>query len=79
MLSWPPLTDTQLSYVAPCSWALPSGHTPGNRQDRRAKPGEVSGVVYASTPGMSGSRTSHLPPLKKSYGGGDSNPVGGTG
>ncbi|VDL98988.1 unnamed protein product, partial [Schistocephalus solidus] len=34
-----------------------------------------SGVVCASTPGMSDSRTSHLPPLKKSYGGGDSNPA----
>ncbi|VDM00680.1 unnamed protein product [Schistocephalus solidus] len=37
----------------------------------------VSGVVSVSTPGLSDSRTSHLPPLKKSYGGGDSNPVGG--
>ncbi|VDL86672.1 unnamed protein product, partial [Schistocephalus solidus] len=35
----------------------------------------VHGVVCASTPGMSDSRTSHLPPLKKSYGGGDSNPA----
>ncbi|VDL93401.1 unnamed protein product [Schistocephalus solidus] len=34
----------------------------------------VSGVVCVSTPGMSDSRTSHFPPLKKSYGGGDSNP-----
>ncbi|VDL98808.1 unnamed protein product [Schistocephalus solidus] len=33
----------------------------------------VSGVVCASTPGPD-ARTSHLPPLKKSYGGGDSNP-----
>ncbi|VDL96589.1 unnamed protein product [Schistocephalus solidus] len=34
------------------------------------------GAVWASTPGMSDSRTSHLPTLlKKSYGGGDSNPV----
>ncbi|VDM02093.1 unnamed protein product [Schistocephalus solidus] len=37
----------------------------------------VSGVVCAFTPGMSDSRTCHLPPVKKSYGGGDSNPVGG--
>uniref|UniRef100_A0A183TND9 Serine/threonine protein kinase n=1 Tax=Schistocephalus solidus TaxID=70667 RepID=A0A183TND9_SCHSO len=37
----------------------------------------VFGVVCASTLGMSDSRTSHLPPLKKSYGGGDSIPVGG--
>nr|VZI44050.1 unnamed protein product [Spirometra erinaceieuropaei] len=29
-----------LSPVAPRSWALLSGHTPGNRLDRRAKPGE---------------------------------------
>ncbi|VDL89247.1 unnamed protein product [Schistocephalus solidus] len=35
----------------------------------------VSGVVCASIPGMSESRTSHLPPLKKSYGEGDSNPA----
>ncbi|VDM03006.1 unnamed protein product, partial [Schistocephalus solidus] len=75
MLLWPPLPGTQLSPVAPRSWVLPSGHTPGNRHDRRAKPGRVSGVVCASTPGMSDSRTSHLPPLKKSYGGGDSNPA----
>ncbi|VDL92647.1 unnamed protein product [Schistocephalus solidus] len=34
----------------------------------------ASGVVCASTPGMSGSRTSHLPPLKKSFGGGDIDP-----
>nr|VZI51277.1 unnamed protein product [Spirometra erinaceieuropaei] len=26
--------------MAPRSWALLSGHTPGNRLDRRAKPGE---------------------------------------
>ncbi|VDL91186.1 unnamed protein product [Schistocephalus solidus] len=35
----------------------------------------VSGVVCASTPGMSDSRSSHHPSLKKSYGGSDSNPV----
>ncbi|BHF84938.1 hypothetical protein SprV_1002809200 [Sparganum proliferum] len=29
-----------LAPVAPRSWALLSGHTPGNRLDRRAKPGE---------------------------------------
>ncbi|VDM00726.1 unnamed protein product [Schistocephalus solidus] len=40
MLLWPPITGTQLSTVAPRSWVLPSGHTPGNRHDRRAKPGE---------------------------------------
>ncbi|VDM04870.1 unnamed protein product [Schistocephalus solidus] len=39
----------------------------------------VFGVVCASTPSMSDSRTSHLPPIIKSYGGGDSNPVGGPG
>ncbi|VDL90442.1 unnamed protein product [Schistocephalus solidus] len=37
--------------------------------------GRVSGVVCASTPGMSDSRTSHLPPLKMSYGVVDSNPA----
>ncbi|VDL85244.1 unnamed protein product [Schistocephalus solidus] len=40
MLLWPPLSGTQLSPVAPRSWVLPSGHTPGNRYDQRAKPGE---------------------------------------
>ncbi|VDL88916.1 unnamed protein product [Schistocephalus solidus] len=38
MLLWPPLTGTQLSAVAPRNWALPSGHTPSSRHDRRAKP-----------------------------------------
>ncbi|VDL91898.1 unnamed protein product [Schistocephalus solidus] len=38
MLLWPPLTGTQISPVAPGSWVLPSGHTPGNRHDQRAKP-----------------------------------------
>ncbi|VDL89322.1 unnamed protein product [Schistocephalus solidus] len=38
MLLWPPLTDTNLSPVAPRSWVLPSSHTLGNRHDRRAKP-----------------------------------------
>ncbi|VDL92238.1 unnamed protein product [Schistocephalus solidus] len=38
----------------------------------------VSGVVCASTLGMSDSRTSHLPPLNNSYGGGDSNPYPNT-
>ncbi|VDL89446.1 unnamed protein product [Schistocephalus solidus] len=40
MLLWPPLTGTQLSPVAPRSWVLSSSHTPGNRHDRWAKPGE---------------------------------------
>ncbi|VDL91980.1 unnamed protein product [Schistocephalus solidus] len=40
MLLWPPLTGTQLSTVAPRSWVLPSGDTPGNRHYPRAKPGE---------------------------------------
>ncbi|VDM05700.1 unnamed protein product [Schistocephalus solidus] len=35
----------------------------------------VSGIVWASTPGMSDSRTSHLSPFKKSYGEGDRNPA----
>ncbi|VDL90204.1 unnamed protein product [Schistocephalus solidus] len=35
----------------------------------------VSGVVCASTSGMSDALTSHLPPLKKSYGGDDSSPA----
>ncbi|VDM02255.1 unnamed protein product [Schistocephalus solidus] len=40
MLLWPLLTGTQLSSVAPRSSAPPSGHTLGNRHDRRAKTGE---------------------------------------
>ncbi|VDM02983.1 unnamed protein product [Schistocephalus solidus] len=40
MLLWLPLAGTQLSSVAPRSWDLPSGHTLGNRHDRRTKPGE---------------------------------------
>ncbi|VDL89337.1 unnamed protein product [Schistocephalus solidus] len=35
----------------------------------------VSGAMCASTPSMSDSRTSQLRPLKKSYGGGNSNPA----
>ncbi|VDL85276.1 unnamed protein product [Schistocephalus solidus] len=38
MLLWPHLAGTQLSLVAPRSWALLSGHTSGNRHDWRAKP-----------------------------------------
>ncbi|VDM06265.1 unnamed protein product [Schistocephalus solidus] len=48
MLLWPPLTGTQLSSVAPRSWVLPTGHTPGICNDRWAKPG-----VCVFTPGMS--------------------------
>ncbi|VDL93343.1 unnamed protein product [Schistocephalus solidus] len=43
MLLWPPLTGTQVSPVAPQSWVLPSGPTPGNRRDRRAKQGKGLG------------------------------------
>ncbi|VDM06023.1 unnamed protein product, partial [Schistocephalus solidus] len=42
MLLWPPLSGIQLSSVAPRSWVLPSGHTPGNRHERRAKPGQIA-------------------------------------
>ncbi|VDM02222.1 unnamed protein product [Schistocephalus solidus] len=40
MLPRPPLTGTQLSSVAPRSWALSSGHTLGNGHNRWAKQGE---------------------------------------
>ncbi|VDM06369.1 unnamed protein product [Schistocephalus solidus] len=40
MFLWPPLTGTQLSPVATRSRVTPSGHTPGNHHDRRAKPVE---------------------------------------
>ncbi|VDM05247.1 unnamed protein product [Schistocephalus solidus] len=77
MLLWPPLTGTQLSPVAPRSWVLPSGHTRATVTTGGLNQVRASGVVCASTPGMSDSRTSHLTPLKKSYGGGHSNAVGG--
>ncbi|VDM05488.1 unnamed protein product [Schistocephalus solidus] len=66
MLLWPPLTGTQLTPVAPRSWVLPSGHTPGNSHDRRAKPGEGLRCCVCLHTGLSDSRTS---PLKKLYGG----------
>ncbi|VDL87490.1 unnamed protein product [Schistocephalus solidus] len=69
MLLWPPRTGTQRSLVAPRSSALPSSY------DWWAKPREGLRRVVC----VSDSRTSHLTPLKKSYGGGDSNPVGGPG
>ncbi|VDM02278.1 unnamed protein product [Schistocephalus solidus] len=34
------LTCAELSPVAPRSWLLPNGHTPCNRHDQRAKPGD---------------------------------------
>uniref|UniRef100_A0A183TIB8 Endo/exonuclease/phosphatase domain-containing protein n=1 Tax=Schistocephalus solidus TaxID=70667 RepID=A0A183TIB8_SCHSO len=37
---WPPLTGTQLFFVAPRSWALPSGQTPDKHHDQQAKPGK---------------------------------------
>ncbi|VDL89491.1 unnamed protein product [Schistocephalus solidus] len=40
MLLWPPLTGTQLSPVAPRSWAPLSDRTLCNRHDQRSKPGE---------------------------------------
>ncbi|VDL88438.1 unnamed protein product [Schistocephalus solidus] len=49
MLLWPPLTGTQLSPVAPRSWVLPSGHTPGNRATLTSGLLEV-GFFPAATP-----------------------------
>ncbi|VDL81469.1 unnamed protein product [Schistocephalus solidus] len=50
MLLWPPLTGTHLSPVAPRSWVLPSGYTPGNRPDQWPKPGEgLRCCVYLHT------------------------------
>ncbi|VDM03449.1 unnamed protein product [Schistocephalus solidus] len=50
MLLWPPLSGTQLLPVTPHSWAFPSGKTPGNRNDRRTKPGEgLRGCVCLHT------------------------------
>ncbi|VDL90299.1 unnamed protein product [Schistocephalus solidus] len=40
MLLWPPLSDSQLSPVVPRCTVLQSGHTPGNRHNRRTNPGE---------------------------------------
>uniref|UniRef100_A0A183SEX3 Endo/exonuclease/phosphatase domain-containing protein n=1 Tax=Schistocephalus solidus TaxID=70667 RepID=A0A183SEX3_SCHSO len=61
-------------------WLLKVGFFPAATPRATATTGvlnqvRVSGVVWASTHGMSVSRTSHLPPLKKSYGGGDNNPA----
>ncbi|VDL98927.1 unnamed protein product [Schistocephalus solidus] len=47
MLLRPSLTDTNLLPVAPRSWAQPSSHTPDNRKDRRAIPGE--GLWYCTS------------------------------
>ncbi|VDL99992.1 unnamed protein product [Schistocephalus solidus] len=47
MLLWLPLTGTQLPPVAPRSQALPSGHTLGNRHDRRAKQGSDGGGEFS--------------------------------
>ncbi|VDL97958.1 unnamed protein product [Schistocephalus solidus] len=44
------LPGTQLSPVAPRSWVLPSGHTPGGRNDRWAKSARAFGALYTSTP-----------------------------
>ncbi|VDM02195.1 unnamed protein product, partial [Schistocephalus solidus] len=49
MLLWPPLTGTQLSPLAPRSWVLPSGHNPGNRHDRRAKPADRGSQIAKYT------------------------------
>ncbi|VDL89528.1 unnamed protein product [Schistocephalus solidus] len=44
-----PLTGTQLSPVAPRCWVLPSGHTPGNHQDWRAKPADRGSQIAKYT------------------------------
>ncbi|VDL99298.1 unnamed protein product [Schistocephalus solidus] len=77
MLLWPPLTGTQRSSVAPRSWVPPSDNKPGIRATVTIgglNQLRVTGVVCASTPGMSESRNSHLPPLKKPYGGATATP-----
>ncbi|VDL89178.1 unnamed protein product [Schistocephalus solidus] len=50
MLLWPPLTGTQLSPVAPRSWVFLKRHNPGNRTDRRAKPGCSGESTHTATP-----------------------------
>ncbi|VDL90464.1 unnamed protein product [Schistocephalus solidus] len=74
MLLGPPLTGTKLSPVAPRSWALPSGHFPGNVPNSGLNQVRVSGAVCASTPGLSDSRASHVPTSQKFLRWGDSNP-----
>ncbi|VDM05502.1 unnamed protein product [Schistocephalus solidus] len=74
MLLWPPLTVTQLSPVAHRSWFFPAATPRATVTSGGLKQLRVSSVVCASTLRRSDSRTSRLPPLKKSYGGGDSNP-----
>ncbi|VDM04058.1 unnamed protein product [Schistocephalus solidus] len=61
MLLWPPLTGTQLSPVAPRSWVLPSGHSQGNRHDRRAKPA-ISDAAIHRLPQVDTNNDLDLPP-----------------
>ncbi|VDM05923.1 unnamed protein product [Schistocephalus solidus] len=63
MLPWPPLTGTQLSQVAPRSWVLPSGHTPGNPHDRRAKPATSRGSKIPTYAVVKLKQTTILPVL----------------
>ncbi|VDL88641.1 unnamed protein product [Schistocephalus solidus] len=79
MLLWPPLTGTLLSHLPHRSRVLPAAPPRATVTTGGLNHVRVPGAVCASTPGMPDSRTSHLPPLKKSYGGGDSNPVGSPG
>ncbi|VDL85825.1 unnamed protein product [Schistocephalus solidus] len=50
MLLSPTLTVSQPSSMAPGSWFLPSGHTPGNRHHRQAKQAHYSLPSYFSSP-----------------------------
>ncbi|VDL93715.1 unnamed protein product [Schistocephalus solidus] len=72
MFLWPRLSGTQLSPVDPRSCVLPSGAAQGNCHDWRAKQGEGLRCCVSPHPVC---LTCHLPPLKKSYGWADSNPV----
>ncbi|VDL98360.1 unnamed protein product [Schistocephalus solidus] len=65
MLLWSSLTGTQLSPVAPRSWVLPSGHTPGNRHDRRAKP--ETGEPVPGEPKHNRDRLLHCPHCPRAF------------
>ncbi|VDM00882.1 unnamed protein product [Schistocephalus solidus] len=61
MFMWPPLTGTQLSPVAPRSWARPGGHTPGNRHDRQTKPTIYEANQIAAAKAKRAARNSQAP------------------
>ncbi|VDL85341.1 unnamed protein product [Schistocephalus solidus] len=79
MLLWSPLTGTQLSTVAPRSWVLPSGYTPGNRHNRRDKLGEGLRCCVCLKTRYAWLQNFPPSPSQNANGEGESNPAGGPG